>query len=67
VVVGVLAGLFGAVYNRSLLRVSGWFGKAKHPVGLAALVGAVVGAVALFAPLAVGNGHRLAEEVLLGQ
>lgn len=67
VVVGVLAGVLGAVYNRSLLRVSDWFGKAKHPVRLAALVGALIGAVALVAPLAVGNGHQLAEEVLFGK
>ena len=71
VVLGVLAGLLGAVYNKTLLASSARIGQMTRrtavAVAFAAAVGALVGGVALVAPFAVGNGHGLAEAVLGGQ
>jgi CIC family chloride channel protein len=65
---GVVAGVLGVVYNRSLLaalaaseRLRGW------PVELrAALVGAAVGLTAWFAPSWVGGGDAITQRTLAG-
>ena len=69
VVLGVLAGVLGVVFNRGLIGVQTWLAKwiARSAVGTAAAVGALVGLVAWFSPIAVGGGHNLAEAALLGQ
>src|SRR5262249_43146038 len=60
---GIVCGLLGVAYNRSLIGTLNLF--AKLPVrGLlpaAALVGAIIGLVAWIAPEVVGGGHDLAE------
>ena len=65
---GVAAGLLGVVYNRSLIGTLNLFAKVPPKFALigAALVGAGVGLVAWFSPLAVGGGHHLAETFLDG-
>ncbi len=65
---GVAAGLLGVVYNRSLIGTLNLFAKVPPKFALigAALVGAGVGLVAWFSPLAVGGGHHLAEMFLDG-
>ena len=67
-VLGILAGLLGVVYNRSLIRTLDLFAKVPAKYGLlpAALVGGCVGLVAWIAPTAVGGGHPLAETFLEG-
>jgi CIC family chloride channel protein len=68
VLLGIAAGLAGTLYNRTLLgtlviadRFSGL------PVELrAGMVGAVVGAIAWFAPSLVGGGDGLAQQALSG-
>jgi CIC family chloride channel protein len=69
IVLGLLCGLLGVVYNRSLIATVQLF--AKVPPRLAILaagaVGAVVGGVAWFSPAAVGGGHDLAERFLDGR
>ena len=72
---GVLTGLLGVVFNRSLLgtltyfaRLSGWL---RRPHGwapglLGAGVGALVGLVGWFVPSALGGGQHLVEAVLQG-
>jgi chloride channel protein, CIC family len=65
---GVLAGLLGVAFNRGLLVTLNWFGhfSGRMRLGTAAAVGALVGVIAWFYPLAVGGGHSLAEVVLAG-
>ena len=57
-VLGVVAGLLGVGYNRSLLATIAAFERlrALAPEARAALVGAAVAAVAWFAPSLVGGG-----------
>ena len=67
-VLGVLAGLLGVVYNRSLLATVQMFARVPPKLSpiAAAAVGAAVGLVAWRAPTAVGGGHGLAETFLAG-
>jgi CIC family chloride channel protein len=73
---GVLTGLLGVVFNRSLLgtmacfaRLGDWQqGRQGWAAGLlGAGVGALVGLVGWFTPSTVGGGQRLVEAVLQGQ
>jgi len=65
---GIVAGLLGALYNRALFgalaiadRFAGWPAEAR-----AAAVGAAVGAVAWFAPALAGGGDGLTQQTLDG-
>jgi CIC family chloride channel protein len=65
---GITAGLAGALYNRALFgalaiadRLAGWPVEAR-----AAAIGAAVGALAWFAPGLVGGGDALAQQTLDG-
>src|SRR5499426_3895227 len=75
-VLGVLTGMLGVAFNRTLLGcmegfagLEGWLSRlGRWPVKLAgALVGTLVGLVGWFAPTAVGGGHELLEAVFTGQ
>lgn len=70
-ILGVIAGLLGVVYNRSLIATQALFMKLQKRLRVAllpaAIVGALVGLVAWFLPEAVGGGHHLAEVTLLGK
>ncbi len=62
---GVLAGLLGVVYNRTLLATLAAMG--RWPVELrAAIVGAAVGVTAWFAPGWVGGGDAITQRTLAG-
>ncbi|HZO89638.1 MAG TPA: H(+)/Cl(-) exchange transporter ClcA [Chthonomonadaceae bacterium] len=65
---GLVAGLLGVVYNRSLIGTLNLFARlhARRVVPAAALVGASAGLIAWFAPGLVGGGHSLAESILEG-
>ena len=67
-VLGVIAGLLGVAYNRSLLATVTLFERLRtlSPEMRAALVGAAVAAVAWFAPALVGGGDRLTQSALSG-
>ncbi len=67
-VLGIVAGLLGVVYNRSLIGTLNLYARvpARWQFPFIALVGGIVGLVAWFAPQAVGGGHGLAEMFLAG-
>ena len=66
---GVVAGLLGVAFNRGLVRSLDLFERLRQwPSWMTGgLVGLAVGAVALFAPIAVGGGNRLLERTLAGE
>ena len=65
---GLVAALLGVLFNRTLVASLGLFERrGPRPAWVGgALVGAIIGTVALFAPWAVGSGHHLVEEMLSG-
>jgi chloride channel protein, CIC family len=69
ILLGIIAGLLGVLYNRSLIATIERFGsfKGKRKLGVAALLGVCVGMVGWFSPRAIGSGHSLAEWVLVGK
>ncbi len=69
IVLGVVAGVFGVLYNRCLLGSLNLFAKARKwvPGATGALVGASIGMVGWFYPEALGGGHLLAERTMEGR
>ena len=69
VVFGLLTGVLGALYNRMLLwfldRIGGI--RRVHPIGKAALIGAVIGLAMFIYPESVGGGDTLTQVILSGQ
>jgi chloride channel protein, CIC family len=67
-VLGVLAGLLAALYNRTLLGAIGLAERLdRWPVELqAGVIGAAVGVLAWFAPKLVGGGDPITQRVLAG-
>lgn len=65
---GCIAGGVAVVYNRSILGALSLADAARNlPVeGRAALIGAVIGAVAWFAPELVGGGDNITQSILSG-
>lgn len=69
VVVGGVAGLLGVGFNRGILLIVQLFAplQGQRRLWLTAGIGAMVGLLSWFSPLAVGSGHTLAEQILEGQ
>ena len=67
-VLGLLAGVLGVAFNRSLLGLLNLLERIGYrPVlPVAAAVGACVGLVGWFSPILVGGGHSLAELAIAG-
>lgn len=67
-VLGILAGLLGVLFNKSLLGTLNLFGRVppKYILPAAALTGGVLGLIGWFFPDLMGSGHTLAESVLKG-
>ncbi|RJP50576.1 MAG: H(+)/Cl(-) exchange transporter ClcA [Anaerolineaceae bacterium] len=65
---GILAGLLGVAFNRSLLGTMNLFARVKGGWNLALVagIGAMVGIAGWFSPMAIGSGHSLAETTLAG-
>ncbi len=65
-ILGVLAGLLGVVFNRTLLASLGFFNRQKRvsPVLAAGVVGAAVGFVGWFRPDCLGSGEELVSSTL---
>ena len=69
ILIGLFAAILGVAFNRALVGTLDLFQQASRWsawVGGAA-VGAVVGVVGWFAPIALGGGGRLVEQALAGQ
>jgi CIC family chloride channel protein len=66
---GLVTGVFGVLFNRSLLMVIERYARIpdRFVLPAAAITGGVVGLVGWFSPLAIGSGHSLAETVLKGE
>ena len=65
-VLGVVAGFLGVAFNRSLVLSLDLYGRVKNRVLAVTLMGAVIGLIGWFFPMAIGNGHALAEMTLSG-
>ncbi len=65
---GIMAGILGVFFNRSLLKIIDFYARlpVKFVLPLVAFTGAVVGLIGWFSPLMMGNGHALAESALRG-
>mgnify|MGYP001449032081 FL=1 len=69
-VMGAVIGLLGVGFNRALLTSLDLFGRVAKPVPAwvpAALIAAVVGVAAMFAPEVAGGGHHLTERALTAE
>jgi CIC family chloride channel protein len=66
---GLIAGLLGVLFNRSLLKTIESYARlpSRFVLPAAAITGGLVGLVGWFSPLAIGSGHSLAETVLKGE
>lgn len=65
---GILAGLAGVAYNRSIVETCALFDGWTRwpPVVRALLIGALVGAMAWFSPQMVGGGDTISQQALAG-
>lgn len=66
-VLGIIAGLLGILFNRSLIVSLDIYRGAKNRAVAVACTGALIGLLGWFFPLAIGNGHPLAEMTLTGK
>lgn len=65
---GIVTGLLGVLFNRSLLAAVKLYAglPVRFVIPAAAMTGGVVGLVGWFSPLLIGSGHALAESALKG-
>jgi len=65
---GILAGLAGVAYNRLIIQTCALFDGLSHlrPEVRALFIGAMVGALAWFAPDMVGGGDTISQQALVG-
>jgi chloride channel protein, CIC family len=66
-ILGIVAGILGVLFNRSLVASLNFYGRVKNKLLAAGVTGAVVGLIGWFVPIAIGNGHPLAELTISGQ
>lgn len=66
---GLATGVFGVLFNRSLLYALDIYGRLHSRMILpaAAITGGAIGLIGWFDPIAIGSGHSLAESVLKGE
>jgi chloride channel protein, CIC family len=63
-VLGMVAGLLGVLFNRTLVASLDAYGRMKNKYLAVAVTGALIGLIGWFSPIAIGNGHVLAEMAL---
>lgn len=66
-VLGALAGLLGVAFNKTLVLSLDLYARVKNKVLAVTLAGAAIGLIGWFSPMAIGNGHALAEMTLGGK
>lgn len=68
-ILGIVAGLLGVLYNRSLLSISKLYKNIprKYALIATAATGAAIGLVGWFSPVLIGSGFGLAESALKGE
>jgi CIC family chloride channel protein len=66
-ILGVVAGLLGVLFNRSLVASLDLYARMKNKYLAVAVMGALIGLIGWFSPMAIGNGHPLAEMTLTGK
>jgi CIC family chloride channel protein len=66
-ILGVVAGLLGVVFNKSLVASLNFYGRMKNKYVAVAVTGGLIGLIGWFVPMAIGNGHPLAEMTLTGK
>ena len=66
---GLITGLLGVLFNRSLLASIRFFGRlsSRYALPSAAITGGLIGLAGWFSPLLIGGGHNLAEDALHGE
>jgi CIC family chloride channel protein len=66
---GILTGLLGVLFNRSLMSSIKIFSQIpeRFTILLTAVVGGIIGIIGWFSPLMIGSGHTLAETTLEGR
>ena len=69
VVLGLIAGLLGVLFNRTLNASLNIFARipANRALLAAGAVGGAIGLIGWFSPEAMGGGHRLTEAMLVGE
>lgn len=68
-ILGIVAGLLGVIFNKSLLAMLGLYARipSKYILPAIALIGGLVGLIGWYSPTLIGNGHHLAEMALRGE
>lgn len=66
-ILGIVAGLLGVAFNKSLVASLDFYGRMKNKYIAAAITGGLIGLIGWFAPMAIGSGHPLAEMTLAGK
>lgn len=64
---GIAAGVLGVVFNRGLVASLEFYSRIKNKWLAAGLTGAMIGLIGWFLPMAIGNGHSLAELTIGGR
>jgi len=66
-ILGIVAGILGVVFNRSLVASLDFYGRMQNKLLAVGVTGALIGLIGWFSPMAIGNGHPLAEMTLTGR
>ena len=66
-ILGIVAGVLGVLFNRSLVVSLDFYARLQNKVLAAGITGALIGFIGWFVPAAIGNGHPLAELTLGGR
>jgi len=64
---GIAGGLLGVLFNRGLVASLDLYSRVKNKGLAAGITGALIGLIGWFLPMAIGNGHSLAELTISGR
>jgi chloride channel protein, CIC family len=66
-ILGIVAGLLGVAFNKSLVASLNFYGRMKNKYVAVAVTGGLIGLIGWFAPMSIGSGHPLAEMTMAGK